>query len=52
MAEERKRGFHGLEQRIHEMEEEDAKREKATSGQRDEGSPRTQPTDERQEKKR
>jgi hypothetical protein len=31
MAAEKKRGFGALEQRIHEMEEEDAKKERSTS---------------------
>jgi hypothetical protein len=54
MAEQKKRGFGALEQRIHEMEEEDARREQATSGQRDERerAPRTQPTGERDDQKR
>jgi len=32
MAELKKRGFHALEQRIHEMEEEDAKQQSTTQG--------------------
>lgn len=33
MAEEKKRGFGALEQRIHQMEEEDAKKERSASGE-------------------
>ena len=46
MPEERKRGFHALEQRIHQMEEEDAKGESAgrsAPGQPGEKQPRQEP---------
>ncbi len=39
MPEQKKRGFHALEQRIHEMEAEDAKRERESEAE----APRTEP---------
>ncbi len=37
MAEQRKGGFHALEERIHQMEEEDAKREQEAAAERQRG---------------
>jgi hypothetical protein len=49
MPEQKKRGFGALEQRIHEMEEEDRKRDREASGDR-ESAPRTTPDEARNEK--
>lgn len=49
MADTKKRGFHALEQRIHEMEEEDAKQEKNASSQEKGGAPRTSPPQDREQ---
>jgi hypothetical protein len=42
MPEQKKRGFRALEQRIHELEAEDARRERGSSGER-EVAPRAEP---------
>jgi hypothetical protein len=44
MAEQKKRGFHALEQRIHQLEEEDAKQQ-ASSGERRADAPQGQPSE-------
>jgi len=46
MAEQKKRGFHALEQRIHEMEEKDAKGDES-SGERRADAPRGEPGEKR-----
>lgn len=51
MADQKKRGFGALEQRIHDLEEEDRKREQAAAGERKE-TPRSEPTEERKEQKK
>jgi hypothetical protein len=38
MAEQKKGGFHALEERIHQMEQEDAKREQQTAAERQRGA--------------
>ena len=38
MAEQKKGGFHALEERIHQMEEEDAKREREAAAERERGT--------------
>ena len=38
MAEQKKGGFHALEERIHQMEEEDAKREREATAERQRGA--------------
>ena len=38
MAEQKKGGFHALEERIHQMEEEDAKREREAASERQRGA--------------
>lgn len=48
MAETKKRGFHALEERIHQMEEEDAKQEKRATTESEE-APRGQPPQEHEQ---
>lgn len=48
MAEQKKRGFHALEERIHQMEEEDQKRERQ-AGTEGEQAPRTTPEQDREQ---
>lgn len=44
MAEQKKRGFHALEQRIHQMEEEDSKKQQhANAPQQGQQPPRSEP---------
>jgi hypothetical protein len=47
MADVKKRGFHALEERIHQMEEEDRTREKTAAPEQQE-MPRTQPPQDRE----
>jgi hypothetical protein len=48
MAEQKKRGFGALEQRIHDMEADDRRREQEAAGERRE-APRSEPAGERKE---
>ncbi len=45
MAEQKKGGFHALEQRIHQMEEEDAKQAEARRAAHEAGAERKEPRD-------
>lgn len=47
MAEAKKRGFHALEERIHQMEEEDTKAAREASEKKKEEPPRTSPAGQR-----
>ncbi len=50
MAEEKKRGFGALEKRIHDMEVEDAEREREASQERTAGIPRKEPSEKKTER--
>ncbi len=43
MADQKKRGFHALEQRIHQMEEEDSKKQQQANPPREGQQPRSEP---------
>ena len=50
MAEEKKRGFGALEKRIHDMEAEDAKREREASQEKSAEIPRKEPSEKKTER--